>query len=101
MEHGDVDLAAYMESRNKKRSSIKEQHVVSSDESLSDLDTYKKSGLKTFLCVQFEPQFRLIVFVGVYLSTMCSLIDAAVTLGVQGENLPSEYNVTLASKLFR
>lgn len=56
-------------------------------------------GYKTFLRLQFEGQFRFVVLTGVYLSVVCTVMDAALILGVESSmEIPTTYDATALSK---
>lgn len=70
-------------------------------ESASDVcdSTGNNIGFRTFLRLQFEVQFRFVVLTGVYLSVVCTLMDAAVILGVESSvEVPQDYTGSLLSK---
>lgn len=58
-------------------------------------------GFRTFLRLQFEVQFRFVVLAGVYLSVVCTLMDAALVLGVESSiQIPRDYKGSLLSKYY-
>lgn len=91
MDHNESDT----ESLSKKKVSHYEEE---STHSIQD-PTTKDVGFKTFLRLQFEVQFRFVVLTGVYLSVVCTLIDAALILSMENtEEIPNKYTGSLLGK---